>query len=337
MAADDGDLALEKATLRLINVVAFTSGTRAHSRRMRAATGIDLSPSDLRFIELLGGREPVSTSTVAKELGIDLAQASRQAGQLAAAGHIVRQTDPADRRRVLVGLSKTTARVLDQWLVDWSRDYLAAIERWSPEDIAATADWFALVHDRLVEALPDRPRSAAADRWVELAGNDHDAETRFFAHTMIGMVTWVGQSRGYNDLLELLDSPIRQQDFFTLQVIQHSGPLSIADIAERLAIDPSQASKRLRQLTDLRLVDRAVDGFDRRSSLIRVSRKGATVLAKVADLQMIAFEGLTEGISAEDRQRWTPLVQAYISGLFSRRIGADGVIHSTDPELFSPR
>jgi DNA-binding MarR family transcriptional regulator len=330
-------LALEEATLRLVNAVAFMAGTRAHSRRLRAATGIELPPSYLRFIELLSGREPAPMSVVARDLGIDLAQASRQAGHLEAAGHIVRNTDPDDRRRTLVALSASTTAMLDEWLLAWSRDYLPAAARWRTDEIACVADWFALAHHRLVEALPDRPRSAAADRWAELAGAGFEPETRHFLHTMISFVTWISQSRGFDDLLELIDAPVRQTNFFTLQVIRHSGPLPIAEVAERLAIDPSQASKRLRELTDLRLVDRAVDGFDRRSNLIRVSRKGVTLLTKVAQVQMTAFEGLTADLSPDDRRRWTPLVQAYVDRMLSWQVGVDGLVRPAEPESFSLR
>jgi len=331
------DARLERATLRLINAAAFLAGTRAHSRRLRAVTGVDLGPSDVRFIELLSGLDAVPTSVVARGLGVDLAQASRQATQLEAAGHIVRRTDPDDRRRTLLALSAPTAAMLDEWLLAWSGDYLDSIARWNAGEVAALTEWFKLVHDRLVAALPDRPRSAAADRWLELAAEDHDRETRAFLHTMISLTTWVSQSRGFNDLLERLDAPVRQSGFSALQVVQQSGPLSIVEIAERLAIDPSQASKRLRQLTELRLVDRAVDGFDRRSSLIRLSRKGAALLAKVAEEQLATFEEMTEDISRADRLRWTPLVEAYIGTLLTRRVSADGVLRSAGQELFSRR
>lgn len=329
------DVALEMATLRLVNTVAFMSGTRAHSRRLREATGIELPPSALRFIELLSGRENVPTGLVARELGIDLAQASRQATQLESAGHIVRSTDPADRRRTLVALSEPTSAMLDRWLLAWSQDYLTAMTRWSRDEIAAIADWFALAHERLIDALPDRPRSTAAERWDELAGAEFDAETRFFLRTMISTVTWVSQSGGIDDLLQIIDAPVRQPGYFTLQVVQHSGPLPIAEVAERMAIDPSQASKRLKQLTDLRLVDRAVDGFDRRSNLIRISRKGATLLARVLEVQLTTFEQLTRDISGEDRRRWTPLVEAYVDATLRPRAGAESAGRPIGPELFS--
>jgi len=322
---------LEMATLRLINAIAFASSTPTHTRRLRAVTGLDLPPSDVRILELLTGREPVATGTVARELAIDLGQASRQAAQLERAGLLVRTTDPADRRRTLVALSEEAASLLDKWLVEWSRDYLAVVASWSPELIADIANWFALVHHQFVEALPDRPQSVAADRWMALAGEEYDANTRFFLHTMINIVTWVSESRGFNDLLEMAETPIRQNGFFTLHAISETGPLSVAEVAERLAIDPSQASKRVTQLSELRLVDRAVDGFDRRSTLIRISRRGATLLARVLTLQLTTFEVLTRDVRPEDRQRWTPLVDAYVSAVLRSRVDAEGRMHSPEP------
>ncbi|MET7896554.1 MarR family winged helix-turn-helix transcriptional regulator [Streptomyces mirabilis] len=330
------ELALEKATLRLVNAVAFLSGTRAHSRGLQAVTGVELGPSDLRLIELLGGRGAIATSVVARELGIDLGQASRQAAQLQAAGHLVRRTDPADRRRTLLELSESASTMLDEWLLAWSRDYQVSPAQWSTDEIEALGEWFALVHDRLVEALPDRPQPMAADRWAELAGAEYDTVTRSLLHPVIGIVTWVGQSGGFNDLLELIDVPLRETGLCTLQVIEHSGPLSVAEVAARLVIDPSQASKRLRNLTTLRLVDRAVDGFDRRSNLVRISRKGAALLERVFEVQLTTFEKLIDDLNPQDRLRWTPLVESYVEELLGRRSGSGRIGPSTQQPL-SPR
>lgn len=331
--AEPDDVALEKATLRLINAIALASGTRAHSRRLRAVTAIDLPPSDLRFLELLSGRETMATSVIARELAINIAQASRQATQLEAAGHVVRSTDPQDRRRTLVALSEETATLLDNWLLAWSLDYLGPVATWTPEQIELIANWFALVHHRLVTALPDRPQPSAADRWLELAGDEYEPATRFFLHTMIGIATWVGLSRGFDDLLTMTNAPINQLGFLTLNLVATSGPLSIAEVAERLAIDPSQASKRLTELTKLRLVDRAVDSFDRRSNLVRASRKGTALVNKVFDVQMSTFGSLTTDLQREDRERWTPYVEAYVAGMLNRRVGADGLVRSSEPEV----
>lgn len=331
------DPALEVATLRLVNAIALTAGTRSHSRRLRSVTGIDLPPSDLRFLELLSGRQPAATSVVARELGIDITQASRQAAQLHKAGHVARLSDPDDRRRTLLSLTDDTAALMDAWLLAWSRDYLAGIATWTPEQIEVIGDWFALVLHRFSEALPDSPRPAVADRWMELAGKDYDPATRFFLHSMIGIVTWVALSGGFKALLDIKASDVSEAGFLTLHVISTSGPLSIAEVAERLAVDPSQASKRISELVHAGLLDRAVDEFDRRSTRVRVSRKGKQLVDGVFDFQMASFGVLTTDLGRAEREHWTPYVVAYVDGMLSHRVGPDGLIRPDDARALRTR
>lgn len=326
MSVEPRDLTLEMATLRLVNAVAYHSGTRAHSRRFEEATGIDVAPADLRLLELLSGREPLATKVIAQELGSDITQVSRQITMLEKAGHLKRRTDPTDRRRTLVAVTDPTQQLLDTWLTTWTNDYVLAVARWTPDQVEIAGNWFALVHSRFEQALPQRPHPAAGARWAELSGDRYEPGMAYFLHSLIGLVTWVGLSGGFDELLEIVGSPVRQNGFYTLQLIAHSGPLPIAQVAERLAIDPSQASKRITRLASLNLVDRAVDGFDRRSSLIRISRRGRALLEKVDDLQLAAFGALTTDISTEDRSRWTPLVQEYVDSLLQPSTGVAPVL-----------
>jgi DNA-binding MarR family transcriptional regulator len=316
MTAPEQDTALERNTLHFINMIAYGSSSRVHSRRLRDVTGIDLPPSDIRLVECLAGREPLPLSAVASELGLDLAQASRQATALELLGHIVRSTDPTDRRRTLVCLSPATADLMDRWLLDWSGGYMDALGDWSPDELATLTRWFDYVLVRLNEALPGRMTSTTPQRWQHLVRQDnHTVAQKRFLSSLIALVSWVGQSGGFNDILEELDAPIRQHGYFTLRMVAHHGPMSIADVADRMAIDPSQASKRLRQLTDLGLIDRAVDTLDRRSSRVRVSRKGAALERRVRDWQLRTTVALLGPISTRDRRKWDSLMEQFMQRL----------------------
>lgn len=326
MSAEPRDLTLEITTLRLVNAVAYHSGTRAHSRRFEEATGLNIAPADLRLLELLYGREPLVTKVIAQELGCDITQISRQVTMLEKAGHLNRRTDPTDRRRTLVSVTDPTEELLDTWLTTWTNDYVLAVAHWTPEQLEMAGDWFTLVHHRFEQALPERPHPSAGARWAELSGDRYEPSMAYFLRSLIGLITWVGLSGGFDVLLEIDGSPVRQNGFYTLQLIAHSGPLPIAQIAERLAIDPSQASKRITRLASLNLVDRAVDGFDRRSSRIRISRRGRALLEKAYDLELAGFGALTTDISIEDRSRWTPLVQEYVDSLLQPNPGATPAI-----------
>jgi DNA-binding MarR family transcriptional regulator len=314
--AHGSDLALERTTLELINLVAYGSISRRHARGFTAATGMEMPPSDIRLVEYLSGREPVSTTSVAEALRIDLTQASRQLGQLADAGHISRWSDPADRRRTLVALTETMSRSLDAWLLHWAGDYQDVVRDWPATEQRDLTRWFRTVQAALESALPGRPSSVVADRWRSMVAGEPLTSTHIdLVSTTIALVAWVAQSGGYNDLLEAHRAPIRQLEYFTLRVVSQHGPMPVAEVAARMAVDPSQASKRLSQLTVLGLVDRSTDHADRRSTLVRVSRKGAALERRIQRAQLVDFTGILEPVSVDDRNRWTQLMAAYLHAL----------------------
>ncbi|MGO9385955.1 MAG: MarR family winged helix-turn-helix transcriptional regulator [Mycobacterium sp.] len=330
MRSPGEDVHLETLTLRLLNRVVYATSSRGMTRQVRDVTGIDLPPSGLRLLQLLAGRPPVAASVLAAELTIDLSQVSRQAGQLEELGYLARTADPADRRRTLLALTPKTARLLDKWLLAWSDDYLRPVTTWPERDVVDLTRWFAVVHDRLDKALPGRPAARSAERWQSLVDpNVYEPAVRTFLSTVMGLVSWAGQSGGFDDLLRVVRAPIRQHGYFTLRVVARNGPMPIVDVAEPLGIDPSQASKRIRQLAELRLVDRAVDGFDRRSNLIRVSRKGAALLTKVRETQLTGFLETLGELPAADRTRWTMLMHRYFD-LMLQMPEADGLIRALD-------
>jgi DNA-binding MarR family transcriptional regulator len=309
-------LQLEHTTLQLINVVAYGSSSRAHSRRIRDVTGMDLPPSDIRFLEFLAGRGPVPLGVVAAHLGVDLAQTSRQASSLEAMEHVIRTTDPTDRRRTVVTLTPQTAGHMDRWLLDWSSGFPALLKSWSTQELGHLTSWFDLVRSRLDSAWLERMAPRLPQRWEQLIDPDaHDPVVRQFLSSLVALISWVHQGGQFNDLLEHLAAPIRQHGYFTLRVVSYHGPMSIADVAECMAIDPSQASKRLRQLTELGLVDRAVDQFDRRSSRVRASRAGRALERKVLEQQLASFTDLIGELPAADRQRWEALMARFMHQL----------------------
>jgi len=321
---DRGDsLALERATLNLVNAVAYTASSREHSRRFADATGIDLPTSDLRVLEFLYGRPPIAVSALATALRIDISQASRQVAQLAAAGHLRRCTDDADRRRTLVAVTPEASDALDRWLLSWAADYEVAVAGWSTDDLDDLERWLRVVLDDLERSLPGRPASAAPEQWRSRVGPAAlPASTRRLVETAIALVAWVGQSGGYDDLLAEHDAPIRQHAYFTLRVVARNGPLSVAQVAERMGIERPQASKRLTQLTDLELVHRAVAPFDRRSTLVQASGKGVALLRAVRAAQLSDFASILPVIDEPERRRWTDLTRRYVEALFSAVIAS---------------
>jgi DNA-binding MarR family transcriptional regulator len=99
----------------------------------------------LRALFLLRDEEEASVGRLAELFGIGLPAASLLADRLVRAGYVERREDPADRRRVLLSLTRVGVRLV----TDLREGSQSLLRRWmsslSPEDLAAlTRGWRAL-------------------------------------------------------------------------------------------------------------------------------------------------------------------------------------------------
>jgi len=106
---------------------------------------LDLSMQELRAMYFLRDEEGVSVGRLAELFGIGLPAASLLADRLVRSGYVERGDDPADRRRVLLSLTKVGLRLV----TDLREGSHSLLRRWmsslSPEDLAAlTRGWRAL-------------------------------------------------------------------------------------------------------------------------------------------------------------------------------------------------
>jgi len=106
---------------------------------------LDISMQQLRAMYLLRDEEEASVGRLAELFGIGLPAASLLADRLVRAGYVERRGDPADRRRVLLSLTRAGLRLV----TDLREGNHTLLRRWmsslSPEDLAAlTRGWRAL-------------------------------------------------------------------------------------------------------------------------------------------------------------------------------------------------
>jgi DNA-binding MarR family transcriptional regulator len=106
---------------------------------------LDISMQQLRAIYLLRDEEVATVGRLAELFGIGLPAASILADRLVRAGYVERNEDTADRRRVLLTLTRAGIQLVTD-LREGSHQHL---RRWmsqlSPEDLAAlTRGWRAL-------------------------------------------------------------------------------------------------------------------------------------------------------------------------------------------------
>jgi DNA-binding MarR family transcriptional regulator len=98
------------------------------------------------------------------------------------------------------------------------------------------------------------------------------------------------------------------QGFHALAVLQVHGPLRVSDVAQRLGVDLSVASRQIASLAAEGYVERREDPQDRRAQLVGVTRTGRKVLRESHRRMVEGFTRVLESWSDED-------VNALTSGL----------------------
>ena len=133
---------------------AISGYKRLHRALLAAKTSrwhdLDISMQQLRAMSFLWDEEEVSIGGIAELFGHGLPAASVLADRLVRAGYVDRRDDPADRRRVLLSLSRTGRRLvsdlregshptLRRWMASLTPDELEALARgWNAlADVAA--------------------------------------------------------------------------------------------------------------------------------------------------------------------------------------------------------
>jgi DNA-binding MarR family transcriptional regulator len=106
---------------------------------------LDISMPQLRALYFLRDEDEVSIGRLAELFGIGLPAASLLADRLVRAGLADRREDPADRRRVLLGLTRSGARLV----TDLREGSYSLLRRWmaslAPDDLEALSrGWRAL-------------------------------------------------------------------------------------------------------------------------------------------------------------------------------------------------
>jgi DNA-binding MarR family transcriptional regulator len=77
-----------------------------------------------------------------------------------------------------------------------------------------------------------------------------------------------------------------------LRLVARSGPIAVTDVARRLGVDQSTASRQIKPLEDAGLVSRTSDTADRRVAWLEVTDAGNEVLERIhglrrADLELV--------------------------------------------------
>jgi DNA-binding MarR family transcriptional regulator len=105
---------------------------------------------------------------------------------------------------------------------------------------------------------------------------------------------------------------VSQPGFVLLRRIQEDGPLSLGDLSRLTDMDPAAAGRQIRQLETDGLVDRRPSPTDGRVTVVRVTRRGARVRQRLADVGHAHMERVLD--------EWSPADRAALATLLGRLV-----------------
>ena len=120
-------------------------------RRFTAALGVSVDPGVLRTLRAVANLETCGVREVAEELDVEASTASRLVDAAVSAGYLDRATSPEDRRRSVLSVTASGARLLRRAL-DVREHLLSELtDGWSDEDIETLATLLARLGARVAE------------------------------------------------------------------------------------------------------------------------------------------------------------------------------------------
>lgn len=130
------------------------------------AEELDLSHADLAALHHLVGRPSLGPVELGKRLGMSSASATVLVDRLERAGYVRRERDPADRRRIVLAVTETTAarsNAAVQPLVEALTAITDELDEPTRRSVADYLDRSADAMRAFTERTPDRPASPTAD------------------------------------------------------------------------------------------------------------------------------------------------------------------------------
>ncbi len=102
-------------------------------------------------------------------------------------------------------------------------------------------------------------------------------------------------------LQRALGVSLSETNLGVLRLVQRQGPVAVSEVARRLEVDLSNASRQLRALEDQGLVTRTVDPDDRRVARVAVTAPGRRVLERARAIALNDYAVALDDWSARDR------------------------------------
>lgn len=127
----------------------------------RLARREHLNLTDMRALEVLMRRGPLTAGALADELGVSTGAVTGIVDRLAEIGHAERRPDPDDRRRVLVIASELAFRTTDQAIEELRLQMRIGLENFTDSELQITVTILRRIRE-LIDEHSERLRSLAS-------------------------------------------------------------------------------------------------------------------------------------------------------------------------------
>jgi DNA-binding MarR family transcriptional regulator len=131
-------------------------------------------------------------------------------------------------------------------------------------------------------------------------------------------------SRLRRSVLLDVENPVSAKDLtrtLVLNIVEQSGDddVTVGDVAERLGIDPSVASRMVSDCIGADYLVRAASQRDGRRTVLRLSPEGTATLERFRQHQRGAFEFVTRDWTERDRLEFARLLLKYVDAIDALR------------------
>lgn len=131
-------------------------------------------------------------------------------------------------------------------------------------------------------------------------------------------------ARQHERIVHAVGAPISGSGLVALRIVGQHGPIAGSELARRLQVDQSTASRHVRPLEELGFVTRTADGADRRVAWLTVTDAGRDLLDRARDVALHDFDVALADWSATDRRTLGELVERFRTALLAAEVDESG-------------
>jgi DNA-binding MarR family transcriptional regulator len=137
--------------------------------------------------------------------------------------------------------------------------------------------------------------------------------------TLFSEATGLLHQVSMSDFLSLMaDSRLTLPQLVTLHVLDHLGPRSVSDVADRIRLSRAATSHLVDRLVRMGLVGRSEAPDDRRQKRVTLLEKGKALVDRLDYARFIGLAGAVESLSTATRGRLADALEAVIDELKNR-------------------